>query len=146
MRLNDRVFGLILLILAVVYGYEATKFPEPFGGQESVGPETFPILLSFLLGIGAIYMMVKPDPNAKWPALSMLVELAIVCVVLMGFAWAIEPVGFIPSAAVAVGFLSWRMGASLSKAAITGVATSVFIFVIFNKVLELALPAGILGF
>ena len=47
MRLNDRVFGMFMLILAVVYGLEATKFPEPFGGSESVGPETFPIILSF---------------------------------------------------------------------------------------------------
>ncbi|MCG7601525.1 tripartite tricarboxylate transporter TctB family protein, partial [Halomonas sp. McH1-25] len=31
-----------MLVLAVAYGWGATQFPEPFGGAESVGPETFP--------------------------------------------------------------------------------------------------------
>lgn len=145
MRINDRVFGVLLLILAAAYGYEATKFPVPFGGQESVGPETFPILLSILLGIGAIYMIVKPDENAKWPAASMLLELAVVCLVLIAFAWSLEYVGFILAATPAVAFLCWRMGATPIKSLLTGVVTSVVIYVVFTRVLELALPAGILG-
>lgn len=143
MRMNDRVFGVLLLILAVTYGYEATKFPVPFGGQETVGPETFPILLSILLGIGSIYMIVKPDENAKWPAASMLLELAIVSVVLLAFAWALEYAGFILAATPAVAFLCWRMGATPVKSLLTGVITSVVIYVLFTRVLELALPSGI---
>ncbi|MBM6551967.1 tripartite tricarboxylate transporter TctB family protein [Marinomonas ostreistagni] len=143
MRMNDRVFGVLLLILAVTYGYEATQFPVPFGGQETVGPETFPILLSILLGIGAIYMIIKPDENAKWPALSMLLELAVVCLVLMAFAFALEYAGFILAATPAVAFLCWRMGATPLKSLLTGVITSVVIYVLFTRVLELALPSGI---
>lgn len=143
MRMNDRVFGVLLLILAVTYGYEATQFPVPFGGQETVGPETFPILLSILLGIGALYMIIKPDENAKWPAVSMLIELAVVCLVLMAFAFALEYAGFILAATPAVAFLCWRMGATPFKSLLTGVITSVVIYVLFTRVLELALPSGI---
>ncbi|TDO98830.1 tripartite tricarboxylate transporter TctB family protein [Marinomonas balearica] len=146
MRINDRVFGMLMLILAVTYGYQATLFPVPFGGQESVGPETFPIMLSVLLGIGSLYMMIKPDEDTKWPPLTMLLELVLVCGVLVAFAWSIEYVGFIISAAFTVAFLSWRMGATIAKSSITGAVTSLVIFVLFNKVLELALPSGILGF
>lgn len=145
MRINDRVFGVLLLVLAVAYGYEATQFPVPFGGQDSVGPETFPILLSIILGIGAIYMIVKPDDDAKWPALSMLIELGVVCLVLVLFAWALEYVGFVLSATPAVAFLCWRMGATPLKSFLTGAITAVVIYVLFTRVLELALPSGILG-
>ncbi|WP_394180214.1 tripartite tricarboxylate transporter TctB family protein [Marinomonas posidonica] len=146
MRVNDRVFGMLMLILAVAYGWEATQFPVPFGGHESVGPETFPIMLSIILGISSIYMMVKPDPDEKWAPAAMLVELTIVVLAMLVFAWAIEPIGFMPAAALVVTFLCWRMGASVSKSVITGVISSVAIFFLFNHVLELALPLGLLEF
>ena len=146
MRINDRVFGMLMLIIAVAYGYEATQFPIPFGGQESVGPETFPIMLSLLLGISSIYMIVRPDPDEKWAPIGMLIELSIVVLSLLAFAWAIEPVGFMPAAALVVSFLSWRMGASMTKSLITGVSSSLVVFFLFNNVLELALPLGLLEF
>jgi putative tricarboxylic transport membrane protein len=146
MRINDRVFGMLMLIISVAYGYEATQFPIPFGGQESVGPETFPIMLSLLLGISSIYMILRPDPDEKWAPSAMLLELGIVVLSLLAFAWAIEPVGFMPAAALVVSFLSWRMGASITKSLITGVSSSVVIFFLFNNVLELALPLGLLEF
>ncbi len=146
MRINDRVFGMLMLIIAVAYGYEATQFPIPFGGQESVGPETFPIMLSLLLGVSSIYMILRPDPDEKWAPTAMLIELGIVVLSLLAFAWAIEPVGFMPAAALVVSFISWRMGASITKSLITGVSSSVVIFFLFNNVLELALPLGLLEF
>ncbi|TBR42439.1 tripartite tricarboxylate transporter TctB family protein [Marinomonas agarivorans] len=144
MRINDRVFGLLMLILAVIYGVEATKFPEPFGGSESVGPETFPIILSFILGVSAIYMMLRPDPDQAWPVKSMLIELGITALVILLFAWAIEYIGFILSAFAMVSYLCWRMGANPTKSAIIGSVSSVSIFLLFNNVLELALPLGLL--
>ena len=146
MRINDRVFGMLMLILAVVYGWEATKFPIPFGGHESVGPETFPIILAIILGISSIYLIVRPDPDEQWSPVAMLIELGVVVVSMLAFAWAIEPIGFMPAAALVVSFLSWRMGASISKSLITGVTSSVIIFFLFNNVLELALPLGLLEF
>lgn len=146
MRINDRVFGMLMLILAVAYGWKATQFPVPFGGHESVGPETFPIMLSIILGISSIYMIVRPDPDEKWTTVTMLIELSIVVLAMLAFAWAIEPIGFMPAATLVVSFLSWRMGASVAKSLVTGVTSSVIIFFLFNNVLELALPLGLLEF
>lgn len=146
MRINDRVFGIFMLILAIIYGLEATKFPEPFGGAESVGPETFPIILSFLLGISAIYMIVRPDPDQAWPAKSMLFELGAIALAIVVFAWAIEMVGFVIAAFLMVTYLCWRMGTSLRNGAIMGAVSSIAIFLLFNNVLELALPLGWLEF
>lgn len=146
MRINDRVFGLFMLILAIVYGFEATKFPEPFGGGESVGPETFPIILSFVLAISAIYMMFRPDPDQAWPKKAMLLELASTVLVILLFAWAIEYIGFILSAFSMVSYLCWRMGAKPIKSVVIGGVSSITIFLLFNNVLELALPLGLLEF
>ena len=146
MRINDRVFGMLMLILAVAYGWEATRFPEPFGGNESVGPETFPLILSFLLSVSAVYLMLRPDPDEAWPVAPMLLELSGVVLVILAFAWAIEPLGFIIAALLAVSYLCWRMGAKPIKSVLMGTVSSVVIFLLFNNVLELALPLGLLEF
>ena len=143
-KFNDRVFGLIMLVIAVAYYYGATRFPVPFGGSEAVGPETFPKLLAVILAICSLYMIVKPDPDNHWPASRTFVELGIAVVTLIVYALLLEPLGFIVSTTLAVGTLCWRMGARPIKAYLTGLISGVVVFVLFTYGLELPLPLGLL--
>lgn len=142
--LGDRILGLGLLVLAVAYGWVAQQWPEPFGGAETVGPETFPTILSVVLVAGSIYLMVKPDPDAQWPLGKTALELVVSLVVLVVYAMLLEPLGFVISTTLAVGTLSWRMGAPLRRAFVTGLGSAVVVFVLFNYGLDLNLPAGLL--
>ncbi|MBL1376382.1 tripartite tricarboxylate transporter TctB family protein [Zobellella iuensis] len=142
--INDRVLGLLGLILAVVYGLHAQEFQPAFGGGGAIGPSAFPTLLAVLLAISCIYLMVKPDPDEAWPPLKTLVELALILAVLLGFVVILEPLGFILSAGLAVTLLAWRMNASLKPAALVGFCSSVFMFALFTYGLDLALPVGTL--
>ncbi|MDO3721586.1 tripartite tricarboxylate transporter TctB family protein [Marinobacter sp. chi1] len=142
---GDRVLGLILLVLALAYGWGAQQWPEPFGGAEEVGPETFPTLLAIVLGLSSLYLMFKPDPDAEWPLGKTAAELGLAMVILVAYAFLLEPLGFIPATTLAVGALSWRMGAKLLPAFMTGLISAVVVFVIFNYGLSLSLPAGPLG-
>lgn len=142
--LGDRILGLGLLVLAVAYGWVAQQWPEPFGGAETVGPETFPTILSVVLVAGSIYLMVKPDPDAQWPLGKTALELVFSLVVLVVYAMLLEPLGFVISTTLAVGTLSWRMGAPPGRAFVTGLVSAVVVFVLFNYGLSLNLPAGLL--
>lgn len=142
--IGDRILGILLLLLAVVYGWEASQFPVPFGGAEEVGPETFPLMLSVILGLSSIYMIVKPDPDQEWPGVKTLLDLGFVLLVLMIFSAMLAPVGFVISTTLMVGVLCWRMGARPMAAGLTGIGSAVVVYVLFNFVLELHLPAGIL--
>ncbi|WP_275096900.1 tripartite tricarboxylate transporter TctB family protein [Sedimenticola hydrogenitrophicus] len=142
--LGDRILGLGLLVLAVAYGWAAQQWPEPFGGAESVGPETFPTILSVVLVAGSLYLMVKPDPDAQWPLGKSALELVISLVVLVIYALLLEPLGFVIATTLAVGTLSWRMGALPARAFLTGLVSAVVVFVLFNYGLDLSLPAGLL--
>lgn len=142
--LGDRILGLGLLVLAVAYGWAAQQWPEPFGGAETVGPETFPTILSVILAGGSLYLMVKPDPDASWPVGKSAFELVIAVLVLVVYAYLLEPLGFIISTTLAVGTLSWRMGAAPVRAFVTGLLSAVAVFVLFNYGLSLSLPAGLL--
>ncbi len=88
--------------------------------------------------------MLKPDPDEAWPLMPMLLELLGIVLAILAFAWAIEPLGFIPAAVAIVTYLAWRMGADMKRSLIIGVSSSVVIFLIFNNLLELALPLGLL--
>ncbi|MCG7198876.1 tripartite tricarboxylate transporter TctB family protein [Marinobacter pelagius] len=141
---GDRILGLGLLVLAVAYGWAAQQWPEPFGGAESVGPETFPTILSVVLVAGSLYLMIKPDPDAQWPVGKSALELVISVMVLVIYALLLEPLGFIIATTLAVGTLSWRMGAAPKRAFLTGLISAVVVFVLFNYGLSLSLPLGVL--
>ncbi|SDJ61516.1 tripartite tricarboxylate transporter TctB family protein [Billgrantia gudaonensis] len=146
MTFNDRIFGILLLVLAVAYGWGASQFPEPFGGAEAIGPETFPYLLAAVLGLSSLYLIVRPDPDNAWPWSRTGVELLIAMVVLVFYAALLEPLGFIVSTALAVGTLCWRMGAAPLRAFATGAISGVVVFLLFSYALDLSLPLGLLSF
>ena len=147
MTFNDRIFGVLMIVLAVAYGWGATQFPEPFGGgSEAIGPETFPHLLAIVLGLASLYMIVRPDPDNAWPWSRTGVELIIALVVLVLYAGLLQPLGFMPATLLAVGTLCWRMGAPPVKAFVSGGISGVVVFLIFNFALDLSLPLGLLSF
>ena len=141
---GDRIHGLGLLVLAVAYGWAAQQWPEPFGGAEAVGPDTFPTILAVVLVAGSLYLMIKPDPDARWPLGKSALELVVSLVVLVVYALLLEPLGFVIATTLAVGTLSWRMGAAPQRAFLTGLVSAVVVFVLFNYGLSLSLPAGLL--
>ena len=144
--INDRVFGLLMFILAVAYGWGALQFPEPFGGSEAVGPKTFPLMLSIILALTSTYLVVKPDPDLGWPVNRSGVDILIAIAILVLYTFVLEPLGFIIATTLMVTSLSRLMQAPLKKAFLTGLIGSMVIFAMFNYGLELTLPHGLLEF
>ncbi|SHF05474.1 putative tricarboxylic transport membrane protein [Modicisalibacter ilicicola DSM 19980] len=145
MALNDRLFGVLMLVLAVAYGWGTTQFPEPFGGAEAVGPETFPKLLAVVLALTSLYLIVKPDPDNAWPPGRTWLELVIAVVVLVAYTLLLQPLGFVIATTLAVGTLCWRMGAAPLRAYLTGLVSGVVVFLLFTYALDLPLPWGVLS-
>ncbi|MGC3874290.1 tripartite tricarboxylate transporter TctB family protein [Halomonas sp. GXIMD04776] len=145
MALNDRIFGILMLVLAVAYGWGATQFPEPFGGAESVGPETFPMLLAVVLALTSLYLIVRPDPDNAWPPGRIWLELVIAVAVLIAYTLLLQHLGFIIATALAVGTLCWRMGATPVRAYLTGLIAGIVVFLLFTFALDLPLPWGLLS-
>lgn len=143
---GDRILGIGLLFLAIAYGWAAQQWPAPFGGVEAVGPRTFPTLLSIVLALSSLYLIVRPDPDNHWPGARTGLELVLAIVVLSAYAFLLEPLGFIIATTGAVGILCWRMGARPKSAFLTGLIGAVVVFVLFNYLLELSLPGGLLEF
>jgi putative tricarboxylic transport membrane protein len=145
MTRSDRVLGAVCLALGAAFVWGATGIETGFI-VDPLGPKTFPIIIGCLLMIGSGYVLLRPDPEPDWPVRGRALEIVGAVVVLIGYALALEPVGFVVATAVAAALLSWRLGSPPLWAAVSGVGISVGIYVVFHLVLGLSLAKGPLGF
>lgn len=145
--MSDRVFGALALILAIAYGLHARTFKSGLQvAMDPLGASTFPYLLAVVLGITGIYLILRPDPPPHWPDRRHLLEMAAVVVVLCLYALTLEEIGFILATFAVVAILGWRLGARPVHALVNGVAVALVLYGLFDQVLGLPLPSGLLGF
>jgi putative tricarboxylic transport membrane protein len=140
---SDRLTGLLLLALAVAYGVTASGYQAMIG--DPLGPAVFPIVLAIPLGLLSLYLVVRPGPEADWPRGRALLKQVLALVAFVAYAYLLEPLGFLVSTFLAVVALGCLLGARLRQAAVAGAGIAVVLFVLFDSLLGLPLPAGVLG-
>lgn len=143
--MSDRIFGVVGLLLAIGYVFAALAIEESFL-SDAVGPKAFPLIIAAVLGMSSLVIALRPDAEPDWPSLGRLVEIAAAVVVMMLYAQMLPVAGFVLATAFAAGYLAWRLGSGLIEAVLTGIGTSVGIYVIFHLVLGLSLAKGPWGF
>lgn len=143
--MSDRVMGGVGLALSIFYIWAATIIPESFM-SDVVGPKTFPYIVGLILGTCSVYFVLRPDPEPLWPNLNRLAEIFFAILVMLAYAWVLPKAGFLIATAVATTYLTWRLGSRPLGSVITGVLTSVGIYVVFRLILGLSLAKGPLGF
>jgi putative tricarboxylic transport membrane protein len=143
--MSDRLFGGIALLLALAFIAGATQIQAALI-FDSLGPRAFPIIIGVVLAISSCFLILRPDPEPDWPAARRVVEILLALVVMLAYAYLLEPLGFVVATAVAAGLLSWRLGATPTIGGLTGVGISVGIYVVFHMILGLSLARGPLGF
>jgi putative tricarboxylic transport membrane protein len=139
---SDRLTGLVLLALAVAYGVTASGYQAMIG--DPLGPAVFPVALAIPLGLLSLYLIARPDPEPDWPRGRALRKQALALVAFVAYAYLLEPLGFVVSTFLAVVVLGRLLGARLWQAAAAGAAIAVVLFVLFDTLLGLPLPAGVL--
>lgn len=142
--MSDRITGLVLLALAVAYGVAASGFEARIG--DPLGPAVFPLVLSIPLGLLSLYLLIRPDPEPRWARGRALFRQALAVLTFVAYAYVLEPLGFIVASVLAVAVLGRLLGATLWRAGAAGVAISVTLFVLVDRLLSLPLPAGVLAF
>jgi putative tricarboxylic transport membrane protein len=141
--MTDRITGAILLALAAAFGLHARSFRTNFL-TDPLGPQAWPMMLAGLLALLSVYLLVRPDSGAVWPKRVVLLRQLVLVAALVGYALVLEPVGFVASTFLIVGFMALLLGARWWQAGLTGVASSLALYLLFNSVLGLPLPGGIL--
>lgn len=144
---SDRIFGLVILFVALGYIASATQIQTSFL-SDPVGPKAFPMLIGAVAALSSLVLILKPDPDPDWPALRTFGAILVAVVVLIVYAYTLKPLGFIIPTIFAAGILSYQISPRPLPAAITGVGLSIGLFFLFKYALGLglvALPKGLVG-
>ena len=144
---SDRIFGLVATLLAFAFIAGATQVQTSFL-SDPVGPKFFPILIGIVGAISGMFMVLRPDPEPDWPVLRTFGALAVAVIVLVTYAFALKPLGFLLPTTLAAGLLSYQISPRPRMAALAGIGLSVGLFIVFKFALGLGLvafPKGLIG-
>ena len=146
--LAQRVFASALLLVCAGLAAMAWPYQAAFS-YEPVGPRAFPLLMLALMGLGLVYMIVRPSPvvhSEDDPKLDRetLTKIGLCIVLLLIFAGTFEPLGFILSS-ILVGIPLARLygGRWLPSCVIISLV-SVGLYLLFDKAMDVPLPLGLL--
>ncbi len=141
--MTDRITGIALLVLAAAFGLHARSFNTNFL-TDPLGPKAWPMMLAGFLAVLSIYLIVRPQHGTEWPNRVVLLRQLVLVAALVGYALLLDPIGFVAATVLIVGFMAVLMGAKWWQAGLTGVLSSVALYLLFNTVLGLPLPTGAL--
>ncbi|MEX0285614.1 MAG: tripartite tricarboxylate transporter TctB family protein [Paracoccaceae bacterium] len=138
--ISDRIFGAVVTLVALAYIASATQIQTSFLA-DPVGPRTFPMLVGAVAALCGILVALRPDEDPEWPGLRTLGNLIVAVVILVGYAYALKPLGFLLPTAITAAILSYQIHPRPVTAALTGLGLSVGLFVLFKYALGLGLFA-----
>jgi putative tricarboxylic transport membrane protein len=159
----DRVTGLFMVALGGLAAYGGSRLP-PVPGQQ-IGPNVFPLVVGIGLAIcgamiafgvgrhyeeeaeadlakisGRIATETADAPSHWWRGLKALVPPAL----LIFYVLAVDRMGFLPTAAMIVLAASLALGARLRLAVAMAIGATLFVNLVFVKLLRVPLPSGLL--
>ncbi|WP_062228574.1 tripartite tricarboxylate transporter TctB family protein [Aureimonas frigidaquae] len=141
---NDRTLGGLALLASLgllIFGWGLVA---PFA-YEPVGPRAFPLLTAALIGICGLMLVLRPGPDEAPNAPGVNVGIVSISAVLLAYAFFFQPLGFVLSTALMCVAVARIFGATWMQAGLTGVALSVGSFLLFDRLLDVVLPAGLLS-
>jgi putative tricarboxylic transport membrane protein len=152
MRLNDAVFGVLLIVFAIAEIAYTRTFPSLHG--QAYGPDLFPILIGvgFLI-TGAILTIQGLAQRAVQPLVETgawaadrrnVVNFALVLLALLFYIAASDWLGFILTAFVIMLVLLKSFGSGMVMALVIAALTTLGIHALFARVLLVPLPWGVL--
>ena len=146
--LLQRIFASALLLVCVGLALMAWPYQASFS-YEPVGPRAFPLLMLGLMGLGLLYMVFRPTPivhSDDDPKLDRetLIKIGICVLLLLVFAGAFEPLGFIV-ASILIGIPMARLygGRWLPSTVIISLM-AIGLYLLFDKLMDVPLPLGVL--
>ena len=141
-------------LLAVGAGYLAAAFliSEPEGGYAAVGPQAFPIGIGIALVAVALRMTFRTNgagrtsaPDSS-PAAADWRTAAPSALLFLAYIALLEPVGYLPATTAFIALEARLLGSRRwGRDLLASLVVTVSVYVLFNLLLGLRLPAGLLG-
>ena len=151
MKKNDIIAGGIFIVLGIFIFTQTFSYPSPEKGHP--GPDLFPNLLALLFIIfGGVLIFKARKLSSRVEEISevpprpkRIINAFFVMGIIVVFVALVNLLGFLVTSTVLLFVLMKKLGVSLLKSAITSIVLTLFINLMFSKILRVPLPPGILG-
>lgn len=148
--LASGAFGVVMLVAAVLVIVDAVRLPET---SEAVGPAAVPLPVGVLLGVVGTVLLVRARlqlatavEEHPWQSGAGVRVLGMVGA-LVGFAVLLPLLGYVVTAAALFAAAATLLGAPHPLRTLTyGWALAAVVFLVFDRLIGLSLPAGPWGF
>lgn len=140
--MSERILGGLLLFISIAGIWIARSFEAPFS-YEPVGPRAFPMLILALLGISAIALMLEKKSDTTWAPPPVMKRIGVLFVIVLIYAWLFDKLGFVLATALMVIPIARFFSATWKQAVAGGVGLGVGLFILFDRLLDVALPTGL---
>ena len=142
--LSDRSMGVLALLFSAFLAWYGIGLEAAFS-YEPVGPRAFPLLLSALIGLCGLVLTWKGgnkvEPNLPGVNGRILMMVGLLAFYAAGFVW----FGFMLSTAIMTTMIGRLFGGSWMKSAAGGMIMAVLFYLLFDRLLDVVLPVGLLG-
>lgn len=153
MRINDTVFGSVLILLSCLMIYLTLDFPD-FPGQK-YGPSLFPRVLAGGIIICGVCLVIRGLPQLRagqaWLAFATwtrdphrLASFFLLLGLILLYIFASERIGFIPITIFTLMVLFYWLGVRLLTNVLVAVAATLIIHWFFADLMRVPLPRGLL--
>jgi len=139
--MTDRILGALILLLALGYGLEASRMQVGLL-SDPLGPRPFPYIIALLVGLSALWLLFRPDPDPAWPPLGFWPVLGLVLLSLVAYAYLVVPLGFILTTTLEMTLLSLLFGARWWQGLGGALAFTLAVYFLFTEGLGVTLPVG----
>jgi putative tricarboxylic transport membrane protein len=153
MKLHDTLSGLVLLVLALLIGWNASGFPEVPGQQ--IGPAVFPKALAGLLALCAALLILRgrqANSEQPWVQLGAWLQsplhrrnFLITLACLMFYVMASEFLGFLLCSVAILLAMFYALSVQPTRIFPLAIGVTLLIHTLFYKGLRVPLPWGVLS-
>jgi len=142
--MSDRILGALCVIVAAAMAWAAQDYTPAFS-YEPVGPRAFPRLLALLMALGGAWLVIRPSRGDSVYAGLPLGSIALSAVAVFLYAALFQTLGFAIATALMAVPIGMAFGGTWTQALAGGVGLGVGFYLLFDKVLDVVLPTGILA-
>ena len=141
---NDRTLGVAALVFATLMAAFGWGLEAPFA-YEPVGPRAFPLITAAVIAVCGLILTTKGGDAVPSAGPGVNRALLGLSVSLLAYALLFQPLGFIISTTLLMIPIAMIFGANWWQGLVTGAIIAIASYLLFDRVLAVVLPAGLLG-
>ena len=142
--MSDRILGAVCVVASAGMAWAARDYAAAIS-YEPVGPRAFPLLLAGLMAVGGSWLVLRPTLTSGVLRGVPLKATALCALAVLVYALLFEALGFALATSVMAVPVGMAFGGSLKQSLAGGAALGLGLFFLFDKLLDVVLPTGLLA-